>query len=84
MPPSDTSLPSDAAALDAYSTVVSTVAAKLLPSVAALAVRTNRGEGRDRASRSPMTGSSSPALMWSLAPKPVWQSSPMVRRAAST
>jgi S1-C subfamily serine protease len=37
--------PSDTDALDAYSTVVSTVAAKLLPSVAALAVRTSRGEG---------------------------------------
>jgi S1-C subfamily serine protease len=36
---------SDTEALDAYSTVVSTVAARLLPSVAALAVRTNRGEG---------------------------------------
>jgi S1-C subfamily serine protease len=38
-------MPTDAEALDAYSTVVSTVAAKLLPSVAALAVRTNRGQG---------------------------------------
>jgi S1-C subfamily serine protease len=38
-------MPSDAEALDAYSTVVSTVAAKLLPSVAALAVRSNRGQG---------------------------------------
>jgi S1-C subfamily serine protease len=38
-------MPSDTDALDAYSTVVSTVAAKLLPSVAALAVRTSRGEG---------------------------------------
>ena len=38
-------MPSDAEALDAYSTVVTTVAAKLLPSVVALAVRTNRGEG---------------------------------------
>lgn len=38
-------MPSDADALDAYSTVVSAVAAKLLPSVAALAVRTSRGEG---------------------------------------
>jgi S1-C subfamily serine protease len=36
---------SDTEALDAYSTVVSTVAARLLPSVAALVVRTNRGEG---------------------------------------
>jgi len=38
-------MPSESEALDAYSRVVSTVAAKLLPSVAALAVRTNRGEG---------------------------------------
>jgi S1-C subfamily serine protease len=38
-------MPTDADALDAYSTVVCTVAAKLLPSVAALAVRTSRGEG---------------------------------------
>jgi S1-C subfamily serine protease len=38
-------MPSDTDALDAYSTVVSTVAARLLPSVAALAVRTNRGDG---------------------------------------
>jgi S1-C subfamily serine protease len=38
-------MPSDAEALDAYSTVVTTVAAKILPSVAALIVRTNRGEG---------------------------------------
>ncbi len=38
-------MPSDAEALDAYSTVVTTVAAKILPSVAALVVRTNRGEG---------------------------------------
>jgi len=38
-------MPSDSEALDAYSTVVSTVAAKLLPSVAALTVRTNRGDG---------------------------------------
>lgn len=38
-------MPSDTDALDAYSTVVTTVAAKLLPSVAALAVRTSRGEG---------------------------------------
>jgi S1-C subfamily serine protease len=36
---------SDQEALDAYSTVVTTVAAKLLPSVAALGVRTNRGQG---------------------------------------
>ncbi len=38
-------MPSDAEALDAYSTIVTTVAAKILPSVAALVVRTNRGEG---------------------------------------
>ncbi len=38
-------LPSEAAALDAYSQVVSTVAARLLPSVAALQVKTARGEG---------------------------------------
>ncbi len=38
-------MPSETEALDAYSTVVSTVAAKILPSVAALAVRTSRGEG---------------------------------------
>jgi S1-C subfamily serine protease len=38
-------MPTDAEALDAYSNVVTTVAAKILPSVAALAVRTNRGEG---------------------------------------
>jgi S1-C subfamily serine protease len=38
-------MPNDAEALDAYSTVVTTVAAKILPSVAALVVRTNRGEG---------------------------------------
>jgi S1-C subfamily serine protease len=38
-------MPSEAEALDAYSTVVSTVAAKVLPSVAALVVRTSRGEG---------------------------------------
>jgi S1-C subfamily serine protease len=38
-------MPSDAEALDAYSTIVTTVAAKILPSVAALIVRTNRGEG---------------------------------------
>lgn len=38
-------MPSETEALDAYSTVVSTVAAKVLPSVAALAVRTNRGQG---------------------------------------
>ena len=38
-------LPSEAAALDAYSTVVSSVAARLLPSVAALEVKTTRGGG---------------------------------------
>jgi S1-C subfamily serine protease len=38
-------MPSDTEALDAYSTVVSTVAARILPSVAALAVRSQRGEG---------------------------------------
>ena len=38
-------MPSESDALDAYSTVVSTVAAKLLPSVAALSVRTGRGDG---------------------------------------
>lgn len=38
-------MPSETEALDAYSTVVSTVAAKVLPSVAALTVRTNRGDG---------------------------------------
>ncbi|HEX6871828.1 MAG TPA: trypsin-like peptidase domain-containing protein, partial [Micromonosporaceae bacterium] len=32
-------------ALDAYSRVVSSVAARLLPSVASLAVRTSRGDG---------------------------------------
>jgi S1-C subfamily serine protease len=35
----------DKSALDAYSQVVSRVAANLLPSVASLAVRTNRGQG---------------------------------------
>jgi S1-C subfamily serine protease len=38
-------MPSDSDALDAYSKVVSTVAATLLPSVASLVVRTNRGDG---------------------------------------
>ena len=38
-------MPPDSDALDAYSKVVSTVAATLLPSVASLAVRTSRGEG---------------------------------------
>ncbi len=44
-PPLETPMPTEAEALDAYSTVVSTVAAKVLPSVAALTVRTNRGQG---------------------------------------
>lgn len=35
--------PAEAAALDAYSRVVTTVAARVLPSVAALSVRTARG-----------------------------------------
>lgn len=38
-------MPSESEALDAYSEVVSRVAAKLLPSVASLSVRTARGEG---------------------------------------
>jgi S1-C subfamily serine protease len=38
-------MPSESEALDAYSQVVTTVAAKLLPSVASLTVQTNRGEG---------------------------------------
>ena len=38
-------MPSDSDALDAYSQVVSSVAAALLPSVASLAVRTSRGDG---------------------------------------
>jgi len=38
-------MPSESEALDAYSQVVSRVAAKLLPSVASLTVRTGRGEG---------------------------------------
>src|SRR5688572_28538624 len=38
-------MPSDSEALDAYSQVVSRVAAKLLPSVASLSVRSGRGEG---------------------------------------
>ena len=38
-------MPSESEALDAYSHVVSTVAAKLLPSVASLVVRTTRGDG---------------------------------------
>jgi S1-C subfamily serine protease len=38
-------MPSDSEALDAYSRVVSDVAATLLPSVASLSVRTSRGDG---------------------------------------
>jgi S1-C subfamily serine protease len=38
-------VPTESEALDAYSSVVSAVAAALLPSVASLVVRTNRGEG---------------------------------------
>src|SRR5690606_11556950 len=38
-------VPSEKEALDAYSTVVSTVATTVLPSVAALLVRTGRGDG---------------------------------------
>jgi S1-C subfamily serine protease len=38
-------MPSDSHAHDAYSQVVSTVAARLLPSVASLTVRTSHGEG---------------------------------------
>jgi S1-C subfamily serine protease len=38
-------VPTESEALDAYSSVVSTVAAALLPSVASLIVRTNRGDG---------------------------------------
>jgi S1-C subfamily serine protease len=38
-------MPSEKDALDAYSQIVSSVAAKLLPSVASLAVHTGRGEG---------------------------------------
>jgi S1-C subfamily serine protease len=41
----DDAMPTDAEALDAYSTVVTTVAGKLLPSVVALSVRTSRGHG---------------------------------------
>ncbi|MDT5187196.1 MAG: hypothetical protein QOI29_5354, partial [Mycobacterium sp.] len=43
-------LPDDEEALDAYSTVVTTVARTVLPSVASLAVRTSRGEGSGSAS----------------------------------
>jgi S1-C subfamily serine protease len=44
------SLPGDQEALDAYSTVVTTVARAVLPSVASLAVRTSRGDGSGSAS----------------------------------
>ena len=43
-------LPDDEKALDAYSTVVTTVARAVLPSVASLAVRTSRGDGSGSAS----------------------------------
>jgi S1-C subfamily serine protease len=43
-------LPDDDKALDAYSTVVTTVARAVLPSVASLAVRTSRGDGSGSAS----------------------------------
>ena len=43
-------LPVDREALDAYSTVVTTVARAVLPSVASLAVRTPRGDGSGSAS----------------------------------
>jgi S1-C subfamily serine protease len=43
-------LPDDQEALDAYSTVVTTVARVVLPSVASLAVRTSRGDGSGSAS----------------------------------
>ncbi len=43
-------LPGDQEALDAYSTVVTTVARAVLPSVASLAVRTSRGDGSGSAS----------------------------------
>jgi S1-C subfamily serine protease len=43
-------LPGDRDALDAYSTVVTTVARAVLPSVASLAVRTPRGDGSGSAS----------------------------------
>ncbi len=43
-------LPDDEEALDAYSTVVTTVAGAVLPSVASLAVRTPRGDGSGSAS----------------------------------
>jgi S1-C subfamily serine protease len=44
------SLPGDREALDAYSTVVTTVARAVLPSVASLSVRTSRGDGSGSAS----------------------------------
>jgi S1-C subfamily serine protease len=43
-------VPDDEDALDAYSTVVTTVARAVLPSVASLAVRTSRGDGSGSAS----------------------------------
>jgi S1-C subfamily serine protease len=43
-------LPDDEKALDAYSSVVTTVARAVLPSVASLAVRTSRGDGSGSAS----------------------------------
>jgi S1-C subfamily serine protease len=43
-------LPGDEEALDAYSTVVTTVARTVLPSVASLVVRTTRGDGSGSAS----------------------------------
>ena len=43
-------LPDDEEALDAYSTVVTTVARAVLPSVASLAVHTPRGDGSGSAS----------------------------------
>ncbi|HKH53360.1 MAG TPA: peptidase S1, partial [Mycobacterium sp.] len=43
-------LPDDDEALDAYSTVVTAVARAVLPSVASLAVRTQKGEGSGSAS----------------------------------
>jgi S1-C subfamily serine protease len=46
----DDRLPDDEDALDAYSTVVTTVARTVLPSVASLAVRSMRGEGSGSAS----------------------------------
>ena len=53
-------LPDDEEALDAYSTVVTTVAGAVLPSVASLVVRTSRGDAADRAKtcfdRHPLSG----------------------------